>query len=115
MLPKPLERELFLLFVKLRCYKNNSRAVRSSYKNRGVQPLIDAVVDIFRPLLTCLRLRALILVLKKKSCDMLKRAFSALAFKIATILCGKLTFIKIYSGVLKLGENIYNVSGKRGG
>jgi elongation factor G len=44
-----------------------------------------------------------------------KEPFSALAFKIATDpYVGKLTFIKIYSGVLKLGENIYNVStGKR--
>ncbi|MEG2070331.1 MAG: EF-Tu/IF-2/RF-3 family GTPase, partial [Bacteroidales bacterium] len=40
-----------------------------------------------------------------------KEPFSALAFKIATDpYVGKLTFIKVYSGILKAGDMIYNVS-----
>ncbi|HQA86246.1 MAG TPA: elongation factor G [Bacteroidales bacterium] len=89
----------------------------SSYKNRGVQPLIDAVV---RYLPSPLDMPPVAGINPRTEKEELRHAnekepFSALAFKIATDpYVGKLTFIKIYSGVLKLGENIYNVStGKR--
>ena len=84
----------------------------SAFKNKGVQPLLDAVVD-FLPS------PADIPPVKghdpdhpenavaRKADD--KEPFSALAFKIMTDpFVGQLTFIRIYSGQLKTGDSVYN-------
>jgi len=85
----------------------------SAFKNKGVQPLLDAVVD-FLPSPKDI---ASIKGTKPNSKDELERkfedkeAFSALAFKVATDpFVGTLTFIRIYSGTLKSGTGIYNTS-----
>jgi len=89
----------------------------SSFKNKGVQRLIDAIV---RYLPSPLDMPAIEGVNPKNEAKETRKAdvkepFAALAFKIATDpYIGKLTFIKVYSGELKAGENIYNVtSGKK--
>jgi elongation factor G len=84
----------------------------SSFKNKGVQRLIDAVV-MYLP--TPLDLPAVGGVNPKNDKEEIrkmdeKEPFAALAFKIATDpFVGKLTFIKVYSGKLNAGETIYNV------
>ncbi len=85
----------------------------SAFKNKGVQPLLDAVVD-FLPSPKDL---GLIKGTKPNSKDEIERKFddkepfSALAFKVATDpFVGTLTFIRIYSGTLKSGTGIYNTS-----
>lgn len=89
----------------------------SSFKNKGVQKLIDAIV-MYLP--SPLDMPAIGGVNPKTEQEEKRQvtdnqAFAALAFKIATDpYVGKLTFIKIYSGSLKAGEVIYNAnSGKR--
>jgi elongation factor G len=85
----------------------------SAFKNKGVQPLLDAVVDylpspIDVPAITGLAPNA-------KEDTLLERPasddapFSALAFKIMTDpFVGQLTFIRVYSGVLTSGSSVYN-------
>ena len=89
----------------------------SSFKNKGVQRLIDAIV---KYLPSPLDIPAIEGVNPKSEAKETRKAdinepFAALAFKIATDpYIGKLTFIKVYSGELKAGESIYNVtSGKK--
>jgi len=85
----------------------------SAFKNKGVQPLLDAVVD-FLPSPKDLNS---IKGTKPNSKDEIERKFedkepfSALAFKVANDpFVGSLTFIRIYSGTLKSGTGIYNSS-----
>ena len=89
----------------------------SSFKNKGVQRLIDAIV---RYLPSPLDIPAIEGVNPKSGEKEVRKAdihepFAALAFKIATDpYIGKLTFIKVYSGEVKAGESVYNVtSGKK--
>jgi len=85
----------------------------SAFKNKGVQPLLDGVID-FLPSPKDL---GSIKGTKPNSKDEIERKFddkeplSALAFKVATDpFVGTLTFIRIYSGTLKSGTGIYNTT-----
>jgi len=88
----------------------------SAFKNKGVQPLLDAVVD-YMPAPTEV---AAIKGTKPDTDEEIERKssddepFSALAFKIMTDpFVGSLTFARIYSGVVKAGESMLNpVKGK---
>jgi elongation factor G len=90
----------------------------SAFKNKGVQRLLDAVID-FMP--SPDDLEAVIGLDPKDSDVELRRdvssdaPFSALAFKIMTDpYVGKLTYIRVYSGSLNKGSYIFNPnSGKR--
>jgi len=85
----------------------------SSFKNKGVQMLLDAVVD-YLP--TPLDVPSMSGVnpeteeeTERKASD--SEPFSALAFKImADPYVGKLCFFRVYSGVLKSGSYVYNSS-----
>lgn len=82
----------------------------SSLKNKGVQPLLDAIVD-FLPSPAD---RAAIdgtdpKTEEKKSRKCSDPLLTALVFKIATDpFVGRLFFVRVYSGVLKKGQNVYN-------
>ncbi|MBR6013932.1 MAG: elongation factor G [Selenomonadaceae bacterium] len=82
----------------------------TSYKNRGVQPLLDAIVD-YMPAPTDI---PAIQGVKPDGEEDSRPAsdeepFSALAFKIMTDpYVGKLAFFRVYSGVLKSGSYVYN-------
>ncbi len=81
----------------------------STFKNKGVQPMLDAVVDY---------LPAPIDIKPTEGVDMNGQAverkasenepFSALAFKIVADPYGKLTYFRIYSGKLEKGSEVYN-------
>ncbi|APC09661.1 elongation factor G [Neomoorella thermoacetica] len=83
----------------------------SSFKNKGVQPLLDAIVD-FLPAPTDV---PAIQGVDPETGDEDQRhssdnePFAALAFKImADPYVGKLTFFRVYSGTLKSGSYVYN-------
>jgi elongation factor G len=88
----------------------------SSFKNKGVQQLLDAVVDFLPSPLDVPPVKG-----ENKHGEEVFRAssdtepFAALAFKIMTDpFVGKLTFFRVYSGVLKSGSYVYNsTKGKR--
>jgi elongation factor G len=90
----------------------------SSFKNKGVQPLLDAVLD-YLP--SPLDVPPMIGLEPDKSSETGEReatraasddeAFSALAFKImADPYVGKLTYFRVYSGKLSAGSRVLNVS-----
>ena len=89
----------------------------TAFKNKGVQPLLDAVINFLPSPVDVPDMKGLKVgsdeVEIRKPAD--EEAFSALAFKIMTDpFVGSLTFIRIYSGTLKAGEYVVNsVSGKK--
>jgi len=82
----------------------------SAFKNKGVQAVLDGVID-YLPAPN--EIAAINGILEngteaiRKSSD--EESFSALAFKIATDpFVGALTFFRVYSGVLRSGDSVYN-------
>jgi elongation factor G len=86
--------------------------VGTAFKNKGVQPLLDAVVDYLPSPLDVPETHGINPdngeKITRKADD--KEAFAALAFKImADPFVGQLTFIRVYSGQLKTGDSVRNV------
>jgi elongation factor G len=88
----------------------------SSFKNKGVQPLLDAVVDFLPSPLDVPPVEGH----HSHQADKIIRPpiddgpFAALAFKIMTDShVGKLTFVRVYSGVLKSGSYVWNANRDR--
>jgi elongation factor G len=88
--------------------------VGTAFKNKGVQPLLDAVVDYLPSPLDAGEVKGVNPdtgeVVTRKPAD--NELFSALAFKImADPFVGQLTFIRVYSGQVKSGDSVLS-SGK---
>jgi len=89
----------------------------AAFKNKGVQPLLDAIVD-YLPAPTDV---TAIMGVRPGSDEQLSRdsaddaPFAALAFKVMTDpFVGSLTFVRVYSGVVHTGDTVMNaVKGKR--
>jgi elongation factor G len=87
----------------------------SAFKNKGIQPLLDAVVD-FLP--SPLDAKPITGKDPKDDSDITRQPrdeqpFAALAFKIATDPYGNLTYFRVYSGVLEKGSYVYNARSGR--
>ena len=90
----------------------------TAYRNKGVQPLLDAVVDYLPTPLDIGEVEGhkvgdeSTVLTRKSSID---EPFSALAFKIAVHpFFGKLTFVRVYSGIVEPGAQVANsTKGKR--
>ncbi len=90
--------------------------VGTAFKNKGVQPLLDAVVDYLPSPLDVPETHGIDPENGEKifrhADD--KEPFSALAFKImADPFVGQLTFIRVYSGQLKTGDSVLNTGRRR--
>jgi len=88
----------------------------SSYKNKGVQQLLDAVVDYLPAPTDVASIKTVDVdgnpIGERKCSD--DEPFSALAFKVINDVYGALTFIRVYSGVLVKGASVQNTTrGKR--
>ena len=87
----------------------------SSFKNKGVQQLLDAIVDFLPSPLDVPPVTGV----DNKGNEVERRPsddepFSALAFKVVSdSFVGRLTFFRVYSGVLKAGSSVYNSSKKK--
>ncbi len=82
----------------------------SAFKNKGVQPLLDAVVDYLPSPLETRPVQGISL---KGNEELLRRPdakepFAALAFKIVADPHGKLTYFRVYSGSLDKGDTVLN-------
>ena len=84
----------------------------SAFRNKGVQLLLDAIID-YLP--SPLDIPPVIGISPEDGSKVMRRAdddsepFSALAFKVMTDpFVGQLTFIRVYSGVLHAGSSVYN-------
>ncbi len=90
----------------------------SAFKNKGVQAMLDAVIDYMPSPLDVGAVKGVSDDSKETELERLPsddEPFAALAFKIATDpFVGSLTFFRVYSGVIRSGDAIYNpVKGKR--
>ncbi len=88
----------------------------TAFKNKGVQAVLDGVIDYLPAPDEVEAIKGTLEngeVVERKSDD--NAPFTALAFKIATDpFVGTLTFFRVYSGILKSGDSVYNpVKGKR--
>ena len=90
----------------------------TAFKNKGVQAMLDAVIEYMPSPVDVPAIRGNLddadnTPAERHSDD--EEPFSALAFKIATDpFVGSLTFLRVYSGVLKSGDSVYNpVKGKK--
>ena len=88
----------------------------SAFKNKGVQPMLDAVVD-FLP--SPLDIPAAEGVKPGDAAEPTSRSadesapFAALAFKIVSDPFGKLTYFRVYSGQISKGDEVYNSTKER--
>ena len=87
----------------------------TAFKNKGVQPLLDAVVDYLPSPLEVPAISGLDpnakeeTLVERPAAD--EAPFSALAFKLMTDpFVGQLTFIRVYSGMLTSGSSVYNAT-----
>jgi elongation factor G len=83
----------------------------SAFKNKGVQQLLDAVVDYLPSPLDVPAIKGILpdgTESERKASD--EEPFAALAFKIAADPFGRLTFVRVYSGILAKGSYIYNAT-----
>jgi elongation factor G len=83
----------------------------SAFKNKGIQTLLDAVVDYLPSPIDLPPVEGVdpadpSVVLTRETSD--EAPFSALAFKLINDPFGKLSFIRVYSGVLKTGDTVLN-------
>jgi len=88
----------------------------ASLRNKGVQPLLDGVVDYLPHPLELPPIKGVNPQTnqeEERKTDP-KEPFTALSFKIQTDPhVGRLTYLRVYSGVLKPGDNIYNTTQKK--
>ncbi|HEV3219468.1 MAG TPA: elongation factor G [Candidatus Acidoferrales bacterium] len=83
----------------------------SAFKNKGIQPMLDAVVDYLPSPLDVPPMEGMSVdgdepILRRPSDD---QPFSALAFKIMSDpFVGQLTFVRVYSGALQSGSYVFN-------
>jgi elongation factor G len=87
----------------------------SAFKNKGVQPMLDAVVD-YLP--SPLDIPPAVGTNAKGDQDLTRAAdengpFAALAFKIVADPFGKLTYFRVYSGSINKGDEVYNSTKER--
>ncbi|OFW44383.1 MAG: translation elongation factor G [Acidobacteria bacterium RIFCSPLOWO2_12_FULL_60_22] len=87
----------------------------AAFKNKGVQPLLEAVVDFLPSPMDIPPIEGLTLdgkPLTRRAAD--DEPFAALAFKIMTDpYVGQLTFLRVYSGFLRVGSQVLNVTRER--
>ena len=82
----------------------------SAFKNKGVQPMLDAVIDYLPSPLDVPAVQGTAL----NGVDVVERhpdesdPFSALAFKIVSDPFGRLTYFRVYSGTVNKGDEVYN-------
>jgi elongation factor G len=88
----------------------------SAFKNKGVQPLLDAVLDYLPSPLDVPPVEGTVEAKSGEITEVIRNAsdeepFAALAFKImADPFVGKLTYFRVYSGRLQAGSRVLNVS-----
>ncbi|HUF99559.1 MAG TPA: elongation factor G [Ilumatobacter sp.] len=86
----------------------------SAFKNKGVQPMLDAVIDFLPSPIDVPPIKG---TDAKGEKELTRSAedpsFSALAFKIVADPFGKLTYFRVYSGEINKGEEVYNSTKER--
>lgn len=86
----------------------------SAYRNRGIEPLLDAVVAYLPSPLDVPAVRGMHEgVDERRSADP-AAPFAALAFKVNATPTGRLTYLRVYSGTIEKGDTVWDASAGRG-
>lgn len=85
----------------------------SAYRNRGVEPLLEAVVAYLPSPLDVPPVRGTLgEAVQERAADP-AAPFAALAFKVNATATGRLTYLRVYSGTIRKGETVLDVGARR--
>ncbi|WP_406457486.1 elongation factor G [Streptomyces sp. NBC_00876] len=85
----------------------------SAYRNRGVEPLLEAVVDYLPSPLDVPPVRGTLGdAVQERAADP-EAPFAALAFKVNATATGRLTYLRVYSGTVRKGDTVLDTGARR--
>jgi elongation factor G len=85
----------------------------SAYRNRGIEPLLDAVVAYLPSPLDVPPVRGTAAGLVQERAADPAASFAALVFKVVTTATGRLTYLRVYSGTLRKGAAVRDAGARR--
>ncbi|MFE9817760.1 elongation factor G [Streptomyces sp. NPDC005773] len=85
----------------------------SAYRNRGVEPLLEAVVAYLPSPLDVPPVRGTLGEAAQERAADPAAPFAALAFKVNATATGRLTYLRVYSGTIRKGETVLDVGARR--
>ncbi|MDC0773236.1 elongation factor G [Streptomyces sp. HD] len=85
----------------------------SAYRNRGIEPLLDAVVAYLPSPLDVPAVRGLHDGVDQDRPADPSMPFAALAFKVSATPTGRLTFLRVYSGTIEKGDTVFDATARR--
>ncbi|MEU0117632.1 elongation factor G [Streptomyces bobili] len=86
----------------------------SAYRNRGIEPLLDAVVAYLPSPLDVPPVRGMHDGVDERRPADPAAPFAALAFKVSATPTGRLTYLRVYSGTIEKGDTVWDASAGRG-
>ncbi|WP_369173850.1 elongation factor G [Streptomyces sp. R28] len=86
----------------------------SAYRNRGIEPLLDAVVAYLPSPLDVPAVRGLRDGVEEDRPADPSAPFAALAFKVSATPTGRLTYVRVYSGTIEKGDTVVDAGARRG-
>lgn len=85
----------------------------SAYRNRGVEPLLDAVVDYLPSPLDVPAVQGTLDDEPQERPADPRAPFAALVFKVVSTATGRLTFLRVYSGTIRKGQEVKDAGARR--
>ncbi|WP_188114031.1 elongation factor G [Streptomyces apricus] len=85
----------------------------SAYRNRGIEPLLDAVVAYLPSPLDVPAVRGTLDGAQQERAADPAAPFAALAFKVNATATGRLTYLRVYSGTIRKGEAVWDAGAGR--
>ncbi|MEU6809795.1 elongation factor G [Streptomyces sp. NPDC046831] len=85
----------------------------SAYRNRGVEPLLDAVVAYLPSPLDVPPVRGMRDAVEQERAADPAAPFAALAFKVHATATGRLTYLRVYSGTIEKGDTVWDAGARR--
>ncbi|MFD3548281.1 elongation factor G [Streptomyces sp. NPDC058655] len=86
----------------------------SAYRNRGIEPLLDAVLAYLPSPADMPPVRGTADGAEQERAPGAQEPFAALAFKVTATATGRLTYLRVYSGTLRRGESVLDAGTGRG-
>ncbi|MBT2441734.1 elongation factor G [Streptomyces sp. ISL-36] len=85
----------------------------SAYRNRGMEPLLDAVVGYLPSPLDAPPVRGTVDGTERERAADPEAPFAALAFKVNSTATGRLTYLRVYAGTIEKGDVVLDVAARR--
>ncbi|MBZ9639062.1 elongation factor G [Streptomyces sp. PSKA30] len=85
----------------------------SAYRNRGIEPLLDAVVSYLPSPLDVPPVRGTVDGVEQERAADPDAPLAALAFKVSATATGRLTYLRLYSGTIEKGDTVWDAGARR--